>query len=499
MRRSRSKELDAEYCCKIRLLDDSELSCDFKKDAKGEDVFSFVCKEMDLIEKDYFGLRYVDNSKQRHWLELNRELSKQLKNTRQPYMFFFRVRFYPTNPSKLHEEITRYQLFLQLKRDILHGRLLCPFTEITELAAHIVQAEAGDFDETEHQGNYISSIKLLPRQTEKLEDRIAEIHKALSGTTPVLAEEKFLDKAKEMDLYGVDPHPCRDQDDAQLYLGLTPQGIQVIRDAKRVSGFPWGEIHKVTYDSKAFYIQTLKDKKKTNYSFKLNDAPGCKHLWKCTIEQMAFYGGDSVKAQHAKRSTLSPQNLFKRKKYTYSGKTESQINLEVEKIHRIQPNFSRTPSIRMVTSRKTSAQQSRNSFALDDRASQIFSTTESGQRDLNVSNGDDDKERADERQVDHLKEFETSEFPPEPPLDASRTSLAVTDEDLSESDRSPTGPMESAEEDEIRPECDEKSAGEGARGIKLWRKSFLIFIILGFIALFLALLIEMKLNFTRRG
>ena len=30
MRGSKSKDLDAEYCCKIRLLDDSELSCDFK-------------------------------------------------------------------------------------------------------------------------------------------------------------------------------------------------------------------------------------------------------------------------------------------------------------------------------------------------------------------------------------------------------------------------------------------------------------------------------------
>lgn len=38
---------------------------DFQKDAKGEDVFSFVCKEIDLAEKDYFGLRFVDNNKQR--------------------------------------------------------------------------------------------------------------------------------------------------------------------------------------------------------------------------------------------------------------------------------------------------------------------------------------------------------------------------------------------------------------------------------------------------
>ena len=36
-----------------------------QKDSKGQVVFDQCCKELDLLEKDYFGLRYVDTDKQR--------------------------------------------------------------------------------------------------------------------------------------------------------------------------------------------------------------------------------------------------------------------------------------------------------------------------------------------------------------------------------------------------------------------------------------------------
>lgn len=500
MKNSKSKDLDAEYSCKVRLLDDAEISCDFKKDSKGEDVFAHVCKEMDLVERDFFGLRYVDNNKQRHWLELNRDLAKQLKNTRQPYMFFFRVRFYPTDPSKLHEEITSYQLFLQLKRDILHGRLLCPFNEITELSALVVQAEAGDYIEEEHKGNYINDIKLLPRQTEKLEEKISEIHKSLSGLTAAEAELKFLNAAKVMDLYGVDPHPCRDQDDAQLYLGLTPLGIQVIRDAKRVSGFPWTDIHKVTYENRSFYIQIVKEKKKTNYSFRLNDMPACKHLWKCTVEQMAFYSGDPLKNQNIRKSTLSPQNIFRRKKYFYSGKTEFQLGLERDRIDRPQPSFERTPSIRMLSAKKPGNIPSRHSLALDDRSSQILNTSSDRRnRDssLSGSGSEEEKPEVNDNREDHLREFETSEFPPEPPLDASRTSL-VSSEDMPHNGNHESSHVESTSDQprEMKP-SEETKLTENRRSFQLTDPGVIVALV-GLLVLLLAVFLELKYSFIRK-
>lgn len=56
-----------------------------------------------------------------------------------PILFSFRVKFYPPDPFRLKEEITRYQVYLQLKRDLLHGRLYCTPSEAALLGAYIVQ------------------------------------------------------------------------------------------------------------------------------------------------------------------------------------------------------------------------------------------------------------------------------------------------------------------------------------------------------------------------
>lgn len=58
-----------------------------------------------------------------------------------PILFSFRVKFYPPDPFRLKEEITRYQVYLQLKRDLLHGRLYCTPGEAALLGAYIVQGK----------------------------------------------------------------------------------------------------------------------------------------------------------------------------------------------------------------------------------------------------------------------------------------------------------------------------------------------------------------------
>ena len=50
-------------------------------------------------------------------------VSKQITG---PPTFHFRVKFYTSEPINLGEELTRYQFFLQLKQDILQGKMPCP-------------------------------------------------------------------------------------------------------------------------------------------------------------------------------------------------------------------------------------------------------------------------------------------------------------------------------------------------------------------------------------
>lgn len=122
-------------------------------------------------------------------------MKKQLGNSHGP--LYFRVKFYVSDPSKLIEEYTRYQFYLQVRRDILEGRLQLATSTACLLASYTVQcmffflifeilffvniylitAELGDYHPDDHGPNYLSNMQLIPGQTVELEMKIAELHK----------------------------------------------------------------------------------------------------------------------------------------------------------------------------------------------------------------------------------------------------------------------------------------------------------------------------------
>uniref|UniRef100_A0A8I3MYZ5 FERM domain containing 3 n=1 Tax=Canis lupus familiaris TaxID=9615 RepID=A0A8I3MYZ5_CANLF len=252
-RSSSIKSLSQDMKCTIRLLDDSEISCHIQRETKGQFLIDHICNYYSLLEKDYFGIRFVDPEKQRHWLEPNKSISKQMKS-HPPYTMCFRVKFYPHEPLKIKEELTRYLLYLQIKRDIFHGRLLCSFSDAAYLGACIVQAELGDYDPDEHPENYINEFEIFPKQSQKLERKIVEIHKnELRGQSPPVAEFNLLLKAHTLETYGVDPHPCKDSTGTTTFLGFTAAGFVVFQGNKR--------IHLIKWYAKSSQIKTVSSSK----------------------------------------------------------------------------------------------------------------------------------------------------------------------------------------------------------------------------------------------
>ena len=49
------------------------------------------------------------------------------------------MKFYVTDPAKLHEELTRYQFYLQIKKDMYTTRLPCTFESAALLASYMMQ------------------------------------------------------------------------------------------------------------------------------------------------------------------------------------------------------------------------------------------------------------------------------------------------------------------------------------------------------------------------
>ncbi|XP_071523928.1 FERM domain-containing protein 5 isoform X1 [Panulirus ornatus] len=338
------KDHGIDYKCTIRLLDDNEiLECEFQSYHKGKVLLDYVFNKLNLIETDYFALRYVDQNKQRHWLDPNKNILRQIKNL-SPILFCFRVKFYPADPLRLQEEITRYQLFLQLRRDLLHGRLYCSQADAAMLAAYIVQAEIGDYEPAKHYGNYISDFKILLKQTPKIEEKIMEFHPTLKNHTPLMAETCFLKKASVLDTYGVDPHPVKDHRGSQLYLGLNHTGVLTFQGSRKTHHFRWADIQKLNYEGKMFIVHLIfaedaRTKKKHTVGFKCPTASACRHLWRCAVEQRLFYTLENSNKQGV---VVTGGSFFSRgSRFRYAGRCEKEVVEESSSILREPPTVNR--------------------------------------------------------------------------------------------------------------------------------------------------------------
>ncbi|XP_026319961.1 band 4.1-like protein 4 isoform X4 [Hyposmocoma kahamanoa] len=275
--------------CRVVLLDERELLHEIQDNNTGQALLDVVFRHLDLLETAYFGLRYVDQENQTHWLDAGKKLKRQLRGS-DSHTFYFGVKFYAADPCKLLEEITRYQLFLQLKQDVLRGRLPVSFDLAAELAAFVLQSELGDYDPRRHTPGYVSEFRLLAHQTPELETRAAEIHRTLTGISPAQAELSYLDKVKWLDMYGVDLHPVLGEDSVEYFLGLAPSGLLLLRGKHTVANYYWPRVSKLYYKGRYFMLRVAdKNNETSTYGFESPTRAACRHLWRCCSDHHTFF------------------------------------------------------------------------------------------------------------------------------------------------------------------------------------------------------------------
>ncbi|KAM6083856.1 band 4.1-like protein 2 isoform 12-T14 [Theristicus caerulescens] len=328
--------------CKVMLLDGMEYSCDLEKRAKGQVLFDKVCEHLNLLEKDYFGLLFYENSEQKNWLDSSKEIKRQIRSL--PWIFTFNVKFYPPDPSQLTEDITRYFLCLQLRQDIASGRLPCSFVTHALLGSYTLQAELGDHDPEEHRSDYISEFQFAPNQTQEMEEKVAELHKTHRGLTPAQADSQFLENAKRLSMYGVDLHHAKDSEGVDIMLGVCANGLLIYKDRLRINRFAWPKILKISYKRSNFYIKVRPaelEQFESTIGFKLPNHRAAKRLWKVCVEHHTFF------------RLVSPEQPPKAKfltlgsKFRYSGRTQAQTRQASNLIDRPAPYFERTSSKRV--------------------------------------------------------------------------------------------------------------------------------------------------------
>ncbi|XP_071593320.1 band 4.1-like protein 3 isoform X16 [Heliangelus exortis] len=331
--------------CKVTLLDGSEYTCEVEKRSRGQVLFDKVCEHLNLLEKDYFGLTYRDTENQKNWLDPAKEIKKQIRSG--AWQFAFNVKFYPPDPAQLSEDITRYYLCLQLRDDIVSGRLPCSFVTLALLGSYTVQSELGDYDPDEYGSDYVSEFRFAPNHTKELEDKVIELHKSHRGMTPAEAEMHFLENAKKLSMYGVDLHHAKDSEGVEIMLGVCASGLLIYRDRLRINRFAWPKVLKISYKRNNFYIKIRPgefEQFESTIGFKLPNHRAAKRLWKVCVEHHTFFRLLLPEAPPKKFLTLGS-------KFRYSGRTQAQTRRASALIDRPAPYFERSSSKRYTMSR----------------------------------------------------------------------------------------------------------------------------------------------------
>ncbi|XP_036799903.1 band 4.1-like protein 3a isoform X10 [Oncorhynchus mykiss] len=336
--------------CKVNLLDGSDYTCVVEKRERGHVLFHKVCEQLNLLEKDYFGITFRDIENQKNWLDPSKEMKKQIRgawNMGVAWNFSFNVKFYPPDPAQLSEDITRYYLCLQLRDDVVSGRLPCSFATHTVLGSYTVQSELGDYDPEESGTDYVSEFRFAPNQTKELEEKVMDLHKNYKGMMPAEAEMHFLENVKKLSMYGVDLHHAKDSEGVEIMLGVCSSGLLIYRDRLRINRFAWPKVLKISYKRNNFYIKIRPgefEQFESTIGFKLPNHRAAKRLWKVCVEHHTFFRLVSPETPPKKFLNLGS-------KFRYSGRTQAQTRRASSQIVRPAPCFERSTSKRYIMSR----------------------------------------------------------------------------------------------------------------------------------------------------
>ncbi|XP_061674859.1 uncharacterized protein LOC133500331 isoform X3 [Syngnathoides biaculeatus] len=328
--------------CKVTLLDDTQYECELDKHAKGQELITKVCDNLNLLEKDYFGLAHWETPTSKTWLEPAKEVRKQVAGA--VYEFTFNIKFYPPDPAQLSEDLTRYYLCLQLRKDIMSGVLPCSFVTLSLLGSYTAQSELGEYDPEVHGADYVKDLSLAPGQSKELEEKVMELHRTYRSMSPAQADMLFLENAKKLAMYGVDLHQAKDIDGVDITLGVCSGGLMVYKEKLRINRFPWPKVLKISYKRSSFFIKirpSEQEQYESTIGFKLPNYKASKKLWKVCVEHHTFFRVSAIEPPSSRRF------LVLGSKFRYSGRTQAQTREASSMIDRPAPRFTRSASKRL--------------------------------------------------------------------------------------------------------------------------------------------------------
>ncbi|KAL1791340.1 Tyrosine-protein phosphatase non-receptor type 21 [Sigmodon hispidus] len=296
LKRTRRYTVSSKSClvARIQLLNNEFVEFTLSVESTGQESLEAVAQRLELREVTYFSLWYFNKQNQRRWVDLEKPLKKQLdKHALEPTVYFGVV-FYVPSVSQLQQEITRYQYYLQLKKDILEGNLPCTLEQAIQLAGLAVQADFGDFDQYESQ-DFLQKFALLPvgwlqdeKVLEEATQKVALLHQKYRGLTAPEAEMLYMQEVERMDGYGEENYPAKDSQGSDISIGACLDGIFVKhKNGRPPVVFRWHDIANMSHN-KSFFALELANKEET-IQFQTEDMETAKYVWRLCVARHRFY------------------------------------------------------------------------------------------------------------------------------------------------------------------------------------------------------------------
>ncbi|XP_059505064.1 tyrosine-protein phosphatase non-receptor type 21 [Stegostoma tigrinum] len=313
LKRTRRYTVSSKSCLvvRIQLLDNGFLEFTLSVESTGQECLEAVAQRLELREITYFSLWFCNKQNQSRWLDLEKPMKKQLDKYAIEPTVYFGVVFYVPSISQLQQEITRFQYYLQLRKDILEGRIPCSLDQGIQLAGLAAQADFGDYDQYESQDflykcdlfpvNWIQDERMLQEATQK----VASLYRKFRGFTPSEAELLYLQEVVKMEGYGHENYAAKDSQGNDLLLGACLEGIFVKhKNGRPPSVFKWNDISNLSHN-KSFFALELANKEET-IQFQTEDMETSKYVWRMCVARRKFYNLNKNCSLQAQTASVSP-------------------------------------------------------------------------------------------------------------------------------------------------------------------------------------------------
>ncbi|XP_067421070.1 tyrosine-protein phosphatase non-receptor type 14 [Emydura macquarii macquarii] len=301
LRRTRRYNVLSKNCfvTQIRLLDNNVIECTLSVESTGQECLEAVAQRLELRETHYFGLWFLSKSQQARWVELEKPLKKQLDKFANEPLLFFGVMFYVPNVSRLQQEVTRYQYYLQVKKDVLDGRLRSSLDQGIRLASLAVQADFGDYNQFESH-DFLREYVLFPMDwtqdeavLEDLTQKVAQEHKTHSGIPAAEAELMYINEVERLEGFGQEIFPVKDNHGNDMHLGIFFMGIFIKNRIGRPTViYRWNDIGNIIHNKSSIVVELIN--KEETVLFHTDDIENAKYISRLFAARHKFYKQNKI-------------------------------------------------------------------------------------------------------------------------------------------------------------------------------------------------------------